>query len=353
MTKKRVRLADIAEQLNLSKVSVSKALRDHPDISKETRELVKRTAAEMGYLPNLLARSLSARRSYTLGVVVPRIAHTFMATVVDAIQETATQRGYGIVLAVSQERADLERQHIERLLAMRVDGLLVSVSQQEPSYEVYTRVRQMGVPLVFFDRAIEATGFSSVIVDDREGAYRAITYVIRKGYQKIAHVAGTSAVLIGRERRAGYEAALRDAGIAVRPEWIIEGGFDEWHGYYAFKQLLQRKELPEVIFAVTFPVELGIRAAMREVDPSLLERIQLIAFSEGGLNEFYVYPHICVRQPAREIGRRAVEILIEEIESENGREPRKIVLKTELITLEDYLRRFAVRMATERSSVAD
>lgn len=348
MAKKRVRLADIAERLNLSKVSVSKALRDHPDISKETRELVKKTAAEMGYLPNLLARSLSSKRSYTLGVVVPKIAHTFMATVVDAIQEAATQRGYGIVLAVSQERADLERQHIERLLAMRVDGLLVSVSQQAPHVEVYERVREMGIPLVFFDRAIEGLGFSSVTVDDREGAYRAVEYVIRKGYRKIAHVAGTPEVLIGRERRAGYEAALRQAGLPIRPEWIIEGGFDEWHGYYAFKRLLQG-ELPEVIFAVTFPVELGIRAAMRESDPSLLERIQLISFSEGGLNEFYVYPHICVRQPAREMGRRALEILVAEIEREDGRAPQHVVLKTELITPEDYLRRFAVRMAVERT----
>ncbi|WP_243664366.1 LacI family DNA-binding transcriptional regulator [Rhodothermus marinus] len=188
MAKKRVRLADIAERLNLSKVSVSKALRDHPDISKETRELVKKTAAEMGYLPNLLARSLSSRRSYTLGVVVPKIAHAFMATVVDAIQETATQRGYGIVLAVSQERADLERQHIERLLAMRVDGLLVSVSQQELISKCTSGCGRWACRSCFFDRAIEGLGFSSVIVDDREGAYRAIEYVIRKGYRKIAHV---------------------------------------------------------------------------------------------------------------------------------------------------------------------
>ncbi|MEX0748082.1 MAG: LacI family DNA-binding transcriptional regulator, partial [Rhodothermales bacterium] len=114
---KRVRLVDIAERLNITKVSVSKALRDHPDISKETRALVKKMAAEMGYSPNLLARSLSSRRTHTLGVVVPKIAHTFFASVIDAIQDEATQLGYGIVLAVSNERADLERQHIERLLA--------------------------------------------------------------------------------------------------------------------------------------------------------------------------------------------------------------------------------------------
>src|SRR5690625_1854009 len=123
---KRVRLIDIAERLNITKVSVSKALRDHPDISRETRELVNKTADEMGYSPNLLARSLSSRKSLTLGVVVPKIAHTFFASVIDAIQSEATDAGYGIVLAVSNETAELEGRHIERLLSMRVDGLLVS-----------------------------------------------------------------------------------------------------------------------------------------------------------------------------------------------------------------------------------
>ena len=138
---KRVRLVDIAERLNITKVSVSKALRDHPDISRQTRELVKKTAAEMGYSPNLLARSLSSQKTNTLGVVVPKIAHTFFATAIDAIQEEATRLGYGIVLAVSNEQSDLERQHIERLLAMRVDGLLISVSQEEPDVEIYKRIR--------------------------------------------------------------------------------------------------------------------------------------------------------------------------------------------------------------------
>ena len=332
---KRVRLIDIAERLNITKVSVSKALRDHPDISRETRELVKKTAAEMGYSPNLLARSLSSRKTNTLGVVVPKIAHTFFATSLDAIQEEATKRGYGIVLAVSNEQADLERQHIERLLAMRVDGLLISVSQQVPDLEIYEQIRTMRIPLVFFDRRIAELPFSSVVVDDFAGAQRAVEYMIEKGHTRIAHIAGSLDTEIGRARCEGYERALADHDIPLRSEWIIDGGFDERHGYRAATRLLALDERPDVIFAATFPVGLGVRAAIRENDGDALDHLQIISFGVGGFDEFYLYPHFCVRQPTNEMGRQAVRLLLEEVDAIDGGneppEPRKIVLETSLI----------------------
>ena len=333
---KRVRLVDIAERLNITKVSVSKALRDHPDISRETRDLVKRVAAEMGYTPNLLARSLSSQRSHTLGVVVPKIAHSFFSSLIDAIQKEATKAGYGIVLAVSNENAALERQHIERLLSMRVDGLLVSVSKEGPDRGIYRRVRDMNVPLVFFDRQAEGLGFSSVTVDDCRGACRAIDYAIRQGYRKIAHIAGAREIEIGRARRAGYEEALRQHGLPLYAPWIIEGGFDEWHGYRAFLQILQSGALPEAVFAVTFPVGLGVWGAMREHDPGLARKIRIITFGQGSVNDFYTYPHICMRQPTREMGRQAVALLLAEIETGEPEAPLHEVLKTDLITPEEY-----------------
>ena len=326
---KRIRLIDIAERLNLTKVSVSKALRDHPDISDETRALVKKTASEMGYTPNLVARSLSSQRSHTLGVVVPKIAHTFFASVIDAIQHEATQRGYGIVLAVSNEDAALEQQHIERLLAMRVDGLLVSVSGQAPELSAYERVQAMHMPLVFFDRTIEDLPFSSVTVDDRGGAFAAVEHLIGQGVRHIAHVAGRPNVAIGRARRAGYEEALRKHGLPLHDPWIVEGGFDEGHGYDAFLKILRMDRLPEAVFAVTFPVGLGVYGAMREHAPELIDTLQIVTFGGGGLNEFYMFPHLCVRQPTDVMGRRAVQLLLDEIEGDA--KPTQEVLQTELV----------------------
>ncbi len=327
-----VRLVDIADRLGLTKVSVSKALRDHGDISEETRQLVKKTAAEMGYSPNLLARSLSSQRTHTLGVVVPKIAHTFFSSVIEAVQEEATQRGYGIVLAVSNETAALESQHIERLLAVRVDGLLVSVSKEAPDLAVYERVRQMGVPLVFFDRQIDGLGFSSVTIDDRDAARRAVEHMIGQGYTEIVHVAGTDEVSIGRERRAGYEDALRAHGLPVRDELILSGGFDEWFGYRAMKDLLESGAEPEAVFAVTQPVGIGVHGAL--VEAGRLDDTFLLSFGDEAISVFAPVSDAYVRQPTREMGRRALDLLLEQVgggRPARGREPH-VVLDVELVT---------------------
>jgi LacI family transcriptional regulator len=332
--KKRVRLVDIAERLNITKVSVSKALRNHPDISKETRAIVLRVANEMGYTPNLVARSLSSRRSYTIGVVVPKIAHTFFASVIDSVQRAATDAGYGVLLAVSNENAELERDHLERLLAMRVDGLLVSVSQEAPHLETYERVRESGTPLVFFDRRIDFPDFSSVTVDDLGGARNAVEELIRGGYRKVAHIAGAPGVTITELRRQGYEEALHAHGLPVREEWVREGGFDERHGYQAFQEIAQSGELPDAIFAVTSPTALGAQRAIWEMDPALLPKIRIATFGDSGFDAWSTSPHLTVRQPTEEMGQRAMAILLEMIESEGAAEPQSVVLETQLFAPE-------------------
>lgn len=325
-----VRLIDIADRLGITKVSVSKALRDHSDISAETRELVKKTAAEMGYMPNHVARSLTNQRSHTLGVVVPKIAHTFFSSVIEAVQEEAAKRGYGIVLAVSSENADREREHIERLLSMRVDGLLVSVSKQAPDLGVYKRVKKMGVPLIFFDRQIEGFGTGSVTVDDRAAAQMAVEHILAQGHREIAHIAGTDAVTIGRQRRMGYEDGLRAHGLPVREELILAGGFDERFGYQAAQTLLASGVSFDAVFAVTQPVGIGVHAALAEADHGAS---YLVSFGDDGLNAYAPMVDAYLRQPTGEMGRKAVGLLLDQIEGERpapGAEPH-ILLDVDLI----------------------
>lgn len=331
--RKKVRLIDIADRIGLTKVSVSKALRDHSDISADTRALVKKTAEEMGYTPNLVARSLSSNRSYTLGVVVPKIAHTFFSSVIEAIQDEATQRGYGIVLAVSNETAALERQHIERLLSMRVDGLLVSVSKEAPDLGVYERVRQQGVPLVFFDRQIDGLGFGSVTVNDRDAARQAVEHIIEGGYRQIVHVAGTDEVGIGRERRAGYEDALRAHGLPVDEALIVSGGFDEWFGYRAMRDLLASGASPKAVFAVTQPVGIGVHGAL--VEAGVVDDVYLMSFGDEAISLFAPVSNAYVRQPTGEMGRGAVQLLLDQVEAAQSLaadDVPHVVLDVELVT---------------------
>ena len=147
-----IKLEDLAKKLKVSKVTISKALRDHPDISAATTARVKELADKLGYMPNAMAKNLSARKSNNIGLVVPKIAHFFFASVIESIYNTAFENNYEIVLTVSQEKFERERKHILSLLSMRVDGLLISVTQETKDVSIFERVIHSGVPLVFIDR---------------------------------------------------------------------------------------------------------------------------------------------------------------------------------------------------------
>lgn len=330
----RVTLSDIADRLDITKVSVSKALRDHPDISTKTKQLVKETAREMGYRYNRLAQSLTLDKTYTIGVVIPKISHTFFSQVLDGVNQVASEHNYEIILCVSEENEEREKMHLRTLLSLQVDGLLVSVSEQTTDGEAFREVEGQDVPLVFFDRSFEGVDATRVTADDRGGAYAAVTHAVENGRERIAHMAGYSHVPIGRDRRKGYEEALRDHGVEVNEDWIVEGGFGEKDGYVGCRKLLQREIYPDAIFTVTLPVALGVDDRIREVKPSLREDVQIYSFGQHGLNRFFEYPHISIHQPTQELGRTAMTLLLEEIDDPTLA-PREVELPTHVVDPED------------------
>lgn len=322
---KNVRLQDIADRLDLTKVSVSKALRDHSDISLETRKRVKKMADEMGYQPNQIARSLTSRKTKTLGVIVPKVAHFFFSHVIEGIYNVASEKGYDVILGVSLEDEKMEKDQLESILRMRVDGLLVSVSQKTDKVDAFLVAKKMGIPLVFFDRVFEEQGFSCVKVEDRRSAMKGVQELIQEGYRSIAHLAGYDYVDIGSEREAGYRDALEAEGIDVDEEMIVRGGFSEKSGYEGMKQLVERSGVPEAMFVVTYPVGLGALDYMREkgIDPASVE---ILSFGGSDFNQYLIKPFRCIIQPTVELGRVACEQLLAEIESEREVMPRVIKL---------------------------
>ena len=326
----QITLNDIARRLKVSKVTVSKALRDHPDISLATKRKVKKTAEELGYTPNFLARNLSSKRSNTIGLVVPKIAHHFFASVIESIYDTAFQNNYEIVLMVSQENAKREVQHIKTLLSMRVDGFLISVTEQTTDISIFKTIKKMAIPLIFFDRIINNCSTSSVTTDDEGGAQLAVDHAIRTGYRDIGHLAGFSYTNIGRDRHTGFKKAMAKHHLPINPSWVIEGGFSEQDGYDGFMQLYSNGKLPQIIFAVTFPVALGAFTAMKENGLLIPDDIDLICFGDSDYNKFISPTLTCVDQPADELGKKAVEALIEEIEQPENRKPQRIVIPTKL-----------------------
>ncbi|MFZ5517789.1 MAG: LacI family DNA-binding transcriptional regulator [Candidatus Zhuqueibacterota bacterium] len=326
----QITLSDLAKILRVSTVTVSKALRDHPDISHETKQRVKDLAHTLGYTPNIIARNLSSKKSQIIGLVVPKIGQYFFPAIIKTIHDAAFNQGYETLLMISYENAEREIHQLQTLLSMRVDGLLISISEQTTDTTIFESIKKTGTPLVFFDRVIEEIGFSTVRVDDRQSAFRAVEYAIQLGHTKIAHLAGYPHVNIGRERYNGFRDALDRHNLPVFPQWVIEGGFSEEYGYQGFKKIIRDKPWPSVIFAVTFSVALGAYKAALETGVRIPEDMDLIFIGAGQVNPFSSASFASMHQPCEEMGQRAVDVLIEEINSAGTPAVQKIVLESVL-----------------------
>lgn len=312
---KNITLQDIANELGLTKVSISKALRDHPDISEDTRKKVKAMAKKLGYRPNLVARSLTSSKSRTIGLIIPKIAHFFFASVVESIYRTAFENGYEVIIGVSMEDEELEKTHLETMMQMRVDGLLVSITEETKDIERFEEVRDMGIDLVFFDRGIKDSGFSYIKAEDRKSARDGVKLLIEEGYTEIAHLSGYEHIDIAMNRKQGYLDALNEAGITPDESMIVEGGFSEDAGFESFNKLLEAHGVPKAIFTVTYPVALGALKCMKHhnIDP---RDVRVMAFGKSDFNDYLISPFACIGQPTAELGIKAMVQLLKEINEE-------------------------------------
>jgi LacI family transcriptional regulator len=334
--KAHITLDDIAKKVKVSRVTVSKALRGHPDISEKTSKLVRKVANELGYSPNFIARNLSARRSNMLGVVVPKIAHYFFSSLIESVYNAAFEKNYETILTVSQENAEREIKHIQTLVSMRVDGIIISVAQDTKDVEIFKWIRKMGIPVVFVDRmpypSIE--GFSSVQVDDKGGASQVVDQAVRAGYTKLAMVGGNSAINIGRNRQLGFVETLKKHQLPVRQDWVVPGGFGKEDGYRGFKQLCEKGERPEFVFAITYPVALGVYEAAKELGLNIPNDIDIICCGESDMINFLRPSLSCVSQNPQELGSSAVRTILEMIEHPDEIPERHVVVPTQLILRE-------------------
>ena len=337
MTKGRhITLDDIAKRLKVSRVTVSKALRGHTDISPGMTSRIRTMANELGYTPNIMARNLSSRRSHMIGLVVPKIAHHFFSSVIEGVYDTAFQNHYETILTVSQENAERELLHLRTLVSMRVDGIIISVSSETHGLERFQWIRDLGIPLVFVDRrpAGRLAGFSTVLTDDRAGTFRAIEHAISIGHRKLGFIGGRTNVNIGQERLEGFQDALKAHRILVNQDWIVPGGYGKDDGETAMRRLCQKGAMPEFVFAVTYPVALGILDAAKDLNVRIPEDLDIMCFGDSDVGRLLAPAISVVRQPTRELGSRAVEVLLESLAGQNTGSEQHLVLPTELVIRE-------------------
>jgi len=328
---KPVKLEDLAKKLKVSKVTISKALRNHPDISDGTKIKVKELAERIGYVPNFMAKNLSSRKSNIIGLVVPKIAHFFFGSIIESIYNTAFENNYETVITVSQESVVREKKHIQSLLSMRVDGLIISITEQTKDISIFERIIQSNIPLVFIDRVTPIKNVTSVTVDDKGGAYSAVDNFIKQGITKIGHVGGYSHINIGKARLNGFVEAMKKNNIPINKSWMFEGGFGEEDGYKGFKGIFKNGSLPEAIFAVTYPVAIGIYEAATELGIKIPQDIQITCFGNNTFKHTVPSVFNFVDQPTIELGRNAVKLLLDLINNTSTM-PRNIELKTRFLT---------------------
>jgi DNA-binding LacI/PurR family transcriptional regulator len=329
---KRITLKQIAKIVGVSTMTVSRALNDNKHVDEETRRKVRKTARELGYFPNYIAKSLVQQRTQTIGVVVPEIAHSFFAQAVKGVEEEAWERGYQIMLTHSAEDTLRETHGARALASKMVDGLIVSTAESGSDVEFFKSLIKGGLRLVFFDRCIYDIGASCVSIDDVDSARRATEHLIDNGYRRVAHLRGSLALSIGRNRLKGYRDALADRGVPADDDLVVETAIHEHGGYEATKTLLALPEekRPDAILAVNDTSAFGAMMAIAEAGLRVPDDVGVVGFYNDVRADLMPTPLTTITQPAREIGRIAARKMLAHIE-DDSLPPENVVVPTELI----------------------
>lgn len=312
----RATIVDIANELKISPSTVSRALRDHPDISKKTKHRVIEAAERLDYFPDSLAQGLKSRKTNTIGIIVPEIRHHYFSSAISGIEEVTYRSDFTIMVCQSNEDCRREEINLRALVSNRVAGLLISISQTTTAGTHFDILHKRGIPIVFFDRINDSIKGSQVIVNDYQGAYDAVSHLAEKGYKRIAHIAGPSTISIGRDRFLGYRDALEQHDLPFTPELVVEGGFRENDGKAGIKRLLSLSIRPDAVFAVNDPVAIGVYSILKEKKLKIPEDMALVGFSNNPISALLEPPLTTVNQPSYEIGKTAASLLLEQIHSD-------------------------------------
>lgn len=325
---------DIAKVCKVSRETVTKALQDHPKIARETKARIQAMAEKMGYIPNYYARNLASKKTKTIGIIVPKISHSFHSSVVELIYKYAGNHGYNVLPMISFEERRNEIRNIETLLSMRVDGIIANISQETSDNKYFHQLKQRSIPLVFFDRMIESDMISHVATEDRKATCEIVSYALSKGYSKPAHLAGYSNINIGRERMNGFLDALNMFNIKPNPDWIIEGGFSEELRYENARRLLSLKNGPDLVFCFNDSIAHCVYNAAEELGIYIPEDLGVIGYGNLALARLIRPKLSTVDLPVDDIARETVRLLLRQIDSPASNSVEHVVLKPDVIIRE-------------------
>ena len=327
--KSKITIKDIAKELGVSISTVSKALKDSHEISEETRKKIKAFADFYHYKPNSLALKLRNKKTMVIGIVIPEIVHHFFSRVISGIEKIANERGYNVMICLSNESYDKELLNINMLADGSVDGLLVSIAKETLEKNEFGHFNQLiddGIPFVLFDRVADNLTCDKVLVDDIGGGYKATNHLIDIGCKKIALLTTPDHVNVGADRKIGYERALKENNWEIDDNLIIK--INENFDIAGQIEMLLNKNMPDGIFAVNEIYAATAMKILKQKGLHIPQDIAIIGFTDGLISEFSTPPLSTVAQHGFTMGEQAAELLLNRIQREENSEndfERKVI----------------------------
>lgn len=340
MKRDKTTIHDIARKLNITASTVSRALKDHPRISTETKKAVLKVAEKLNYQPNHIAAALRNGRSNIIGIIVPTIDRSFFSSVVRGIEEIANKSKYNVMICQSYDNYEKEVQTVNALLNAQVDGIIVSFAKATDDFSHFLKVKEKGIPLIMFDRSHNDLEVSTVVVDDYFGSYKAVEHLIQQGCTRIAHFTNTKKISIYKDRMRGYREALEAHGLPFDPTLVVESNLQIEDGRTSMETLLQLPKLPDAVFSASAPSTLGALQVLKERGLRIPEDVALVAFSNEQFCTCTDPTITSIDQHSMRMGNSAADIFLEEINKGHLKFiPQKIVLKPELIIRQSSLKK--------------
>ncbi|WP_234735802.1 LacI family DNA-binding transcriptional regulator [Tellurirhabdus bombi] len=325
-------IIDIAKTLQLSKSTVSRALTGHPNVKEKTRQMVLDLAMQLDYQRNQLAISLLTNRTQTIGIIIPEFLSFFFPKAIIGAQEVLAEAGYNVVICHSNESYETEVANTKALLASRVDGLLVSHTKETRNFDHFKVFERKGIPVVFFNRIVEELKCSKVVVNDYEGAFQAVEHLIKCGKRRIAHLAGPDSLQNSRDRLNGYRDALQHHQIPIDPTLIISYDLTLDKANIYVNHLLNLPQPPDALFTINDPTAIEALKVIKGRGLRIPEDMAVVGFSDDPISALIEPSLTTVAQPVGELGRRAAQLLLTQLASdEPTHNAETVILPTELI----------------------
>ncbi len=325
-------MKDIARDLGVSVVTVSKVLRNHSDIGEQTRKRILQRMKEVNYQPNPAARTLVSGRTNLVGLIVPDLIYPFFAQVAKGISAKLRAQDYSLIISSSEDDPNMERREIDQMLARRVDALILASVQS--SAESLNKMQDRGIPCVLLDRKLPGVSANFVGIDDVNAGMIATNHLIEMGCKTIAHIGGSD-VSTALDRQSGYSIALAQRGLGLPPEYIVKYGHGDdagdATGYNSMTQLLQLKPRPDGVFCHNDPIAMGALRAILDAGLQIPKDIAVVGCGNVHYDDLLKVPLTSIDQDSNGLGTSAAKLALSIIKQKSKSTPRSVLLEPKLV----------------------